>query len=179
MRADFLPQVAMGYHLNRQVVDERSWIKFLIDIVLAAFGLPNPAPVAPPLPQNAPVSVVTPEPAPKYDWSNIGAIKASIRKICKEEGLGLEQTDTLVATIGGESQYVLNAKCLNKNSKGVVVSTDWGLCQWNDYWHGKEISPEEAVNNPEKAVRLMCAYWKRDQRNLWIAWKNGSYKKYL
>jgi hypothetical protein len=23
----------------------------------------------------------------------------------------------------------------------------------------------------------MCAYWKRGQRNLWIAYKNGSYKK--
>lgn len=31
------------------------------------------------------------------------------------------------------------------------------------------------MNNPEKAVRLMCHYWKKGEtyRRWWIAYKNG------
>lgn len=117
-------------------------------------------------------------------WDTIANVKHSIRLICDEEGLDFEQKNTLCATIGGESGYHTKATYENylfdkKTGERYLASTDWGLCQWNDYWHGKEISPEEAMNNPEKAVMLMCAYWKRGQRNLWIAYKNGSYKAYL
>jgi len=115
----------------------------------------------------------------KYLWDTKENIKHSVRVICDEEGLDLEQKNTMCATIQAESGFNLKAKNLNKNSKGVVTSTDWGLCQWNDKYHSSEITPDESVNNPEKAVRLMCAYWKRGQRDLWIAYKNGSYKKYL
>lgn len=117
-------------------------------------------------------------PINKYDWDTPIFARHSVRMICDEEGLDTEQKNTLCATIGGESGWKIGAKRENlKNGK--VWSTDWGICQWNDYYHSKEISPEEAVNNPEKAVRLMCSYWKRGQRNLWIAYKSGAYKKYL
>ena len=119
-----------------------------------------------------------PPPLPKYQWDTLANIKHSVRVICDEEGLTLEEKNTLFTTIWAESGFKLDAKNENKIN-GKVVSTDWGICQWNDYYHGKEISPKEAVENPEKAVRLMCAYWKRGQRNLWIAYKNGSYLRYL
>lgn len=151
-----------------KALDELLWALVKGDAPLP----PEPHPV-PPTP-NPPIM-------PALDWSNVQAIKSSIRKICKEEGLTLEQTDTLVATIGGESQYLLTAKNVNRRKDGSVASTDWGLCQWNDYYHGKEITPEEAVHNPEKAVRLMATYWKMGEtyRRWWIAYKNNSYLKYM
>lgn len=115
---------------------------------------------------------------PKYQWDTRSNIRHTVRVICDEEGLTKEQKDTMCATIQGESNF--NLTVTNDNYyKGKLVSTDYGICQWNDYYHGKEITPDEAVHNPEKAVRLMCAYWKRGQRDTWIAYKSGSYKKYL
>lgn len=142
------------------------------------------------------ISTSTPEPKPIltieettpqkpiYDpvellWDTPQNAKHSIRLICDEEGLTFEQKNTMCATIGAESGYKTTARLDNKDKQGRIWSTDWGICQWNDYWHGKEISPEEAVNNPEKAVRLMCQYWKRGQRTQWVAYLNGSYKRYL
>lgn len=50
--------IAKRYSLNRQVVNEKAWYQFLIDLVKAAFGLkdePKPEPVTPqPLPPNKP-----------------------------------------------------------------------------------------------------------------------------
>lgn len=122
-------------------------------------------------------AIKTPE--PKYKWDTKENIRHSVRVICDEEGLTLNQKNTMCATIQAESGFNLKAKNLNKNKQGVVTSTDWGLCQWNDRYHGKEITADEALNNPEKAVRLMCSYWKRGQMDLWVAHANGSYTKYL
>ncbi len=144
----------------------------------------NPDYISPPEPKIAvPPYVPSAVVKPKYDWSFPSKVKHSVRVICDEEGLTLEQKNTLCATIQCESNF--NTKAVNKNyitlSNGtkVLASTDFGICQWNDYWHGKEITPDEAVNNPEKAVRLMCAYWKRGQRKLWVCYSKGMYKKYL
>ncbi len=128
-----------------------------------------------------PTPTPTPEP-PKYWWDTPLEARHSVRVICDEEGLDLEQKNTMCATIGGESGWktdVVHPNYVIKNGIKKLSSTDYGICQWNDYYHGKEITPDEALHNPEKAVRLMCQYWKRGQRNLWIAYKNMSYKLYL
>jgi hypothetical protein len=149
-------------------------------------GLPPTTPSAfPDAPGPAPspeVVLATTTPAvgpPGLLWDTLANVKHSVRVICDLEGLTLEQKNTLYATIAVESGFKLDAINHNRNGKGIIMSTDWGICQWNDFYHGKEISPEEAMHNPEKAVRLMCKYWKRGQRNLWIAYKSGAYKKYL
>lgn len=148
--------------------------------------------------KGCPTSIVEPPPVPvveppappvvpKYLWDNPTNVRHSVRVICDEEELTLEQKNTMCATIGGESEFNTKAThanyMINKTTgERYLASTDWGLCQWNDYWHGKEISggyDGEAMNNPEKAVRLMCQYWKRGQRNLWIAYKNGRWKLYV
>lgn len=137
----------------------------------------NPVETSPPLPPPAPAP--TPKPPQKYLWDTPEHAKHSVRVICDEEGFTLEQKNTMTATIMVESGFKINAVNYNRRADGSVASTDYGICQWNDYYHGKEISPTEALHNPEKAVRLMCRYWKRGQRNLWIAYKSGAYKKYL
>lgn len=170
---DFDFSMAKRYAVNVQVQKKsQGWINFLVQLVLSAFGIDAPKDTG-----ETPQPEPPPQP-PKYQWDTIDHIKHTVRVICDEEGFTLEQKNTMYATIWAESGFNLKAKNENKVN-GKVVSTDYGICQWNDYYHGKEITPDEAVNNPEKAVRLMCQYWKRGQRNLWIAYKSGAYKKYL
>lgn len=156
----------------------------IIEVILSYFRLwfkvkasPTIAPEAPVVAQDETLAVSEPK-STKYDWDVPIMARHSVRVICDEEGLTLEQKNTLCATIGAESGWKIDAVNQNK-VKGKVVSTDYGLCQWNDFYHGKEITPDEALHDPEKAVRLMCACWKRGQRDLWIGYKSGNYKNYL
>ena len=41
------------------------------------------------------------------------------------------------------------------------------------------MTPEEALNDPEKCVRVMARAFKRGRAIDWIAYRNGSYKQYL
>ena len=140
-----------------------------------------------PMPQQTPPNMPINEPPPPEPvtppllWDTPANVRHSIRVLCDELGFTLEQKNTMCATIQAESGFNTHARLDNKKN-GVVWSTDWGVCQWNSYWHWektKEISPEEAVNNPEKAVRLMCKYWKAGLRNQWVAYSSGAYKRYL
>lgn len=133
----------------------------------------------PAMPPKSPQVATLPPTQPKYQWDTKIHIVHSIRVLCDEAGMTLEQKNTMTATIGAESEYKLTAKCINRNQKGVITSIDNGLCQWNSHYHASEITPDEAINNPEKAVRLMIQYWKRGQRDLWIGYKNGNYKRFL
>lgn len=144
------------------------------------------------LPVNSLPEPVLPQPEPietpsKYDWDTPILARHSVRVIADEEGLTLEQKNTMCATIGGESGWDNNAKNPNYafNSRGqkYLASTDWGICQINDHYHiGKDKSfpsVEYVVQNPEAVVRWMCTQWKRGRRNWWIAYKSGAYKRYL
>lgn len=153
-------------------------ILFIRSLFTKKVTMPTPTPKPTPEAQNSPNPAVVEPVAPKYDWDTPDLARHSVRVICDEEGLTLEQKNTMCATVGAESGWKTTAINYNKVN-GKVASTDYGICQWNDKYHGKEITPDEAVNNPEKAVRLMCAYWKRGQRNLWIGYKSGNYKRYL
>lgn len=138
---------------------------------------PSTSPVTPPLPVTPPIMPTTP--VHGLLWNTVQNIRHSVRVICDEEGLSLEQKNTLCATIQAESGFNLHAEHFNYDEHGKLLSVDRGLCQWNNYFHGKEISAVEAEENPEKAVRLMCKYWKAGLRNYWIAYKNKSYQRYL
>lgn len=137
----------------------------------------NPV-INPPEPIQPPIVIAPPVETPKYLWGTPTLARHSVRVIADEEGLDVEQKNTMCATIGAESGWIITA--VHKNIvNGKVTSVDYGICQWNNVYHGKEISPTEALEDPEKAVRLMCSYWKRGQRDLWMAYKNGSFKRYL
>lgn len=158
-----------------------NWLALFNAMIEFFTGPSLPAPMPQP-PENLPVQPTPPAPEPsppqKYLWDTTANVRHSIRVICDEEGLTVEQKNTLCATIECESGFKLDARHDNIVN-GKVTSTDWGVCQWNSYYHGKEITPDEAVHNPEKAVRLMCHYWKRDERKLWVCYLKGMYEQYM
>mgnify|MGYP001602480075 CR=1 FL=1 len=122
------------------------------------------------------LSDVIPPPANKE------TMRGMVERICEEEGIP-QETKIICAVIQVESGFDPRAKNENKNSQGRVVSTDWGIAQINDYyWIGSNKtfpSVEYVLENPEKCVRWMVKQWKLGHQNWWIAYKNGSYKKYL
>jgi len=113
---------------------------------------------------------------PKNAWH-------SVRVMCDDAKLNYAQKNEICATIYGESEFNNNAVCRNKNKKGEVTSSDWGICQINDYWHcgkGKTFpSSDYVVAHPEKAVMFMIKMYKAGQIDLWIAHKSKRYLKFI
>lgn len=115
-------------------------------------------------------------------WDTPQNSRHSVRVICDEMGLTLYEKNLICACIMQESNFKNTA--VGKNIKdGVLLSTDWGICQINDYWHvGKgKYWPSVAsiVENPERAVRWMITLYKQGQLKLWVSYSSGAYKKYM
>jgi hypothetical protein len=121
--------------------------------------------------------------AMEYKWDTPENAKHSVRLICDDQGLTLEQKNLVCAVIMAESGFYNTAKNFNKNSKGETTSTDWGICQINDRYHigaGNTFpSVEYVLGNPDKVVLWMIKMYKQGHLNWWCAYANGSYKKYL
>lgn len=176
LRWDVRPSMVKRYSLLRQVNNEKGWLKYLIDLVLAAFG------TKPTIPQN---EVPKEEPKPKFKWDTPEGARHSVRVICDEEGLSVKDKNIITACIQQESQFDNGAVGINRNKKGVVLSTDWGIVQVNDTkgWHiGPGLrfpSVQYVIDNPEECVRWMVQMHKQGRLNLWSSFKSGAYKKYL
>lgn len=165
---------------------------------------PSPQPTqAPVVPVTPPTPVVPPKPVPAptapilFDTPQ-NAYHA-IRVLCDNAGLSLIRSipvngrlylpkDIICATIGGESQfynYLPNGNPTKHQNivDGKVSSTDWGLCQINDFYHigaGKDFpSVDYVMANPAAAVNFMIEMYKAGKLDLWDAYLNGSYKNYL
>lgn len=126
------------------------------------------------------------QPNPDYigaDWSNPITAHHNVRALCDLEGLTYDQKESLTACVYVESQFHIDAEHKNyiftAEGEKYLASTDFGICQWNDYWHGKEITPTQALNDPEMAIRLMCTYWKAGRMNQWVSYSSKAYVKYL
>lgn len=133
----------------------------------------NPAPIVEPEP------IKEPEPMPEPE-----TLQAMARRVCKEVGLTTEMTRHLMATIHGESGWNPKARGRNYDKKTKkLLSTDWGLCQLNDKWYvGPKCeikTPEEAIANPEKCVRVMAKAWKKGRAVDWRAYKYKSYLSFI
>lgn len=117
------------------------------------------------------------------DWSIPVAAHHNVRAICDLEGLTYQQKEVLTACVMVESGFDINAINYNyahhADGTKYLASTDFGICQWNDFYHGKEITPDQALHNPEMAVRLMCKYWLHGLQIQWVSYSSGAYKKYL
>ena len=121
-------------------------------------------------------------PKTSFDWTTKEKVRHSCRVIMDEFNLSWKAKDLLCAVIQAESGFKIDAKNENKKN-GKVLSTDWGICQINDYWHigkGKGFkSIEEVLAKPEKSVRFMVEMYLHGKLGLWCAFTNGQYKKYL
>ena len=95
----------------------------------------------------------------------------TIRRIAQAYSVDV---DVLVAVLKCESG--LNPRAVNRNSNG---TTDYGLCQFNDYWYRDIIAPEVALNMPETAVSIMCQMWEQGRQNDWICYRNKKYIQHL
>lgn len=150
--------------------------------------VPPSATITPTSTPTAPRAILTPT-AP-YDWSTPEAARHSLRVICDEEGLTLDQKNNMSRTIHCESGYVQHVVMYNTESgpvrrekyepakHGKIYSIDTGIAQWNDVYHGNEISKHDAEYDPEKAIRLMCKYVKSGQLKQWVCWSSGKALKF-
>jgi hypothetical protein len=141
---------------------------------------PPPAPIehvtasVPPVPISAPTALLWD--TDKHSWH-------SVRVLCDNEGLSVEEKNLICACIYQESRFRNTAVGRNKDKNGNILSTDWGIVQINDYWNigiGKPFpSVEYVVNHPEECVLWMIRCYKNKQLYLWTSYKSGAYKKWL
>lgn len=118
-----------------------------------------------------------------YDWSTRASTRHSVRVIMDENGLTWVQKTLLCAVIHGESDFDIYAKHINMGKNGEVLSTDFGICQINDFYHigpGKEFASEQEIyNDPRKSVQFMIDMWRHGKLGWWCAFSNKSYIQYL
>lgn len=101
----------------------------------------------------------------KLQWARIATLIGSNYKI---------DVAVFIAVIWAESG--MNPKAVNRNKNG---TTDFGICQFNDYWYKDIISPHDALNNPELALNVMAQQWEKGRQNDWITYRNKSYIPFL
>lgn len=142
---------------------------------------PNQSEIAPNVPIESPK---TPVKVPEtLDWSNPISAKHAVRVTCDRQGLSLINKNIISACIEEESNFDNNAICHNKNTEGIVTSSDWGIVQCNDHYHigeGKDFpSVDYVLANPEKMVLWMINMFKVGKLNMWVSYSSGAYKKHL
>lgn len=139
---------------------------------------------APTEPQTVPrPEPVLPTPTPEsLDWTTQKGAYHAVRVTCDDKGLTLDEKNLICACIFQESRFYNKAKCENKKD-GKVWSTDWGICQINDYWQvgvGKPFSSaQEIVDNPQKAVEFMISMYKSRNLKAWVSYSSGAYETWL
>ena len=159
-----------------------NFLRFLW-LIFFTKSTPIVVPPTPPAPvEREPDPVLVSEQEYKFDTPQNA--RHSIRVICDEEGLTWKEKNDLTATIQAESGFNNFATRKNYAKDGVTVwSTDWGICQINDYWHVEKEksfpSAEYIVANPEKAVRWTARMFKAGKQKLWVAYSSGAYERYL
>lgn len=188
------------------------WTLFMDRLSYLSSTEESPTAIAPspvPVPVVATPAPVVP---PAYLFNTPQNARHSVRLICDEVGMPLVPTervngkmyllkDVFCACIEQESQfynylpngnptkginYAVNKDgTFKRDAQGnkIVSSTDWGICQVNDYWH---IGPKKdfpsvdfVMANPEKAVRWAALLFKQGQADMWDSHKSGAYEKYL
>ena len=130
----------------------------------------TPLPKAPQTSNSSPTATITP---------TIETIPQMVLRVCKSQNLTQQQTNDVYNTIRCESGF--NPKCVHPNLvKGKVSTTDYGICQVNDYWHigaSKDFpSVDFVMNNPEACVVWMCKMCKAGKLNLWVCYSGGYFK---
>lgn len=144
-------------------------------------ALPITPDVAVPTPP--PVVISTP-PAPKYLWDTPEQARHSFRVICDEEGLSVPDKNLLSQVLNCESGFKVKTVHPNNDTRkstdfGVAdIDQKIGIAQFNDYWYKDVISPEDALNDPEKASRVFISQFKKGHLKDWVCYSSGLYLKY-
>jgi len=132
---------------------------------------------------NGPQSVPSQGSAANHLWDTQEDSKTTVRQICASEGLDASDTEIIMACIMQESEFNTQAVNHNRNDLGVIESSDYGICQINDFYHigeGKDFpSVEYVLQNPDKCVEYMISAFKAGHLNWWVSYSSGEYKKYL
>lgn len=167
-----------------------SWFLSLVDSFMAWYNtktvpsldsvstitLTTMPPQTPPVPQNAPI-------APVLDWETQKGTYHAVRVTCDNLRLTLEEKNLICACIYQESRFTNTATHQNKDASGNILSTDWGLCQVNDWYHigaGKDFpSVIYVVDNPEKVVEWMVGMYKHGLLKQWVSFSSQAYLTWL
>ncbi len=158
-------------------------VEGFFDLVHAIFAPPaydtppetlsmNQPVTSPQSPETAPHQAQQPNPDTLVAWDTPANCRHNVRVLADLEGLTVFQKNMMSQVIHCESGYNIHARHDNG------TSVDHGICQWNSFFHKDEITPDEAENNPEKAIRLMCSYVKAGRISQWVCFSKGMYKKY-
>lgn len=162
-----------GNPLFDQLESEEQFIQKELDKLFKPMPQPmNPIP-APTNPDSGPLL-----------WDTPQHCYHAVRVLCDLAGLSLNQKNILCACIYQESQFHTQAKHENLNADGTVSSTDWGICQINDYFH---IAPTgtpfasvaDVLNNPEVDVRWMINCYLSGEIIMWSSYTTGAYRQWL
>ncbi len=142
-----------------------------------------PKPITPPSPPPMPPVPTVPV-SDVLDWNTPKGAYHATRVICDQVGLTVAQKNLLCACVYQESQFLNTALNRNRNSKGVITSTDWGLCQVNDWFHigGNKDFPSVAyvLAHPDKVVAWMAGILKRTGKlQPWVSYTSGAYLHWL
>ena len=138
---------------------------------------------APSMPTNTYLTEILPWNSQKNNYHNVGVVADRI-------GLTSNQKLVLRGCVYQESRFwnILPdgnpVKNENKDSTGKVWSTDFGLCQVNDYYQcgaGKTFpSVQYVLNNPEKVVEWMARILKSTgQLKPWSSFTSGAYLRWI
>lgn len=155
----------------------------LITSLLKAFKRPPeplPSPALSPIPQTPPAPVLVPSKpvltagvdlrghSPAWCGGTLEDRKnmlALARRVCQEEGLTKPMTEDLLLTVYGESGF--NQWCIN------LKSLDFGIAQFSHVYYLKEykMTRQEAIDNPERCLRIMARNFRGGRQSNWVAYK--------
>lgn len=148
-----------------------------VGIKLFAFFLKHPMITD----MNEPVTTPPQNPDALFPWTSIENNRHNVRALCDLAGLSESDKNLISQVIHCESNY--NPACVHPNIvNGVTTSTDYGICQINDYFHigpGKDFETvQEVLDNPEADVNWMIRMFKAGELKLWVCFLKGMYEQY-
>ena len=121
-------------------------------------------------------------------WFNQKQSYHSVRVLCDQAGLNVNEKNIICACIYQESEF-WNYKpdgtpVKHQNIvKGKVASTDWGIVQCNDFYHigkGKEFSTVQYVmEHPTEMVKWIISMYKAGCLKQWCSYSSGAYIQWL
>lgn len=116
-------------------------------------------------------------------WDTPANARHSVRVICDNKGLSFKEKELICAVIMAESGFKNGVVNNNRNAKGVITSTDWGIVQCNDrFWIGenkKFPSVDYVLEHPGEMVSWMIDCYRAGHLDWWCAYQNKSYLAYL